>query len=451
MSCESLSVQLIAHLESALPPGEDRDVLDHLEGCKSCSQRLASYRTVRDRIAASARALPAPALEGPVMAAVRAAESSARAGGSPGWFLDRARGRRRTWRLGVATAAFAALTLAFALLWLPQGTQAWSIEQSIEATRPFRALRLSGTFGGRAKCELWARSSGDGARSERLLIRIHDGPTIWTDGNATYTLEPRSRVVYVDDAQTANFSPWPGARLFELVKRVGWRAVDTRWHFPSRRGVVVEWSLMSARGPSSAVAEFDVETKLLVAFRQWDNMDRRGTPGFEAHQITYLQALPDDAFSVDLPAGVTYRTRDVEVAEAALGLLSLDDSGIETSDLTLGEAGRRVVSRMWDAVTTHDLDGFRRVCPLTRAWTDEVLSALLGSDTDPEAVVEVLDVQPGVQRGHSSLGPLSVVTSRVRHRDGGEYEEKTIVQHRLAGPTPSCVVYSTYGQAYRLE
>jgi hypothetical protein len=39
----------------------------------------------------------------------------------------------------------------------------------------------------------------------------------------------------------------------------------------------------------------------------------------------------------------------------------------------------------------------------------------------------------------------------VRHRDGGLYEEKVIVQHRLAGATPSCVIYSNYGQPYRLE
>jgi hypothetical protein len=39
----------------------------------------------------------------------------------------------------------------------------------------------------------------------------------------------------------------------------------------------------------------------------------------------------------------------------------------------------------------------------------------------------------------------------VRRRDGGLYEEKIIVQHRLTGTTPSCVVYAPYGQAYRLE
>jgi hypothetical protein len=76
---------------------------------------------------------------------------------------------------------------------------------------------------------------------------------------------------------------------------------------------------------------------------------------------------------------------------------------------------------------------------------------VLGRDGDPDAVVEVVAVEPGVARGHSALGPVSVVTSRVRRRDGGLYEEKIIVQHRLSGATPSCVVYAPYGQPYRLE
>jgi hypothetical protein len=452
MCCEDLSDRLTAHLEaSPAEKVEDLSLLEHLAGCESCRGRLAGFQVVRDRLAAAARALPEPSLEAPVMAAIRMAGGPGRgaAARSAGWRRVVAGGA--TWRWRLATAACGGLVLALILLWPFQGTQAWSIEQSIAATRPLRALRLSGTLGGSAECQLWARSSSDGARSNRLLIRINDGPTIWTDGNATYTLEPRSRVVQVDDAQTANFNPWPGARLFELVKRVGVRTVDTRWHFPARRGVVVEWSLMSAKGPTSAVAEFDVESKLLVAFQQWDNMDRHGPAGFEARDIAYFDDLPDSAFAVELPDGVTYHTRDVEVAQPAVGLLSLADAGVETSGLEPGEAGRRTVKALWDAILARDFSGLRKMCPLMRTWTDQALSATLGNDTDADAVVEVLEIRPGVTRGHSSLGPLSVVASRVRHRDGGIYEEKMIVQHRPSGPAPSCVVYSIYGQPYRIE
>ena len=325
---------------------------------------------------------------------------------------------------------------------------------SPEGTRPFRALHLRGSFGGNAECELWARSSADRARSQRLLIRIGRRAPIlvWAEGNATYSYDPGRRTVYTDDALTAGFDPWPGPKLFAMAHAAGVRVIDTRWRLPARRTVVVEWSLLSGLGPTSARAEFDLETKLLVALRQWDNMDQRGVPAFESNDITFLPDLPDDAFAVDLPPGVSYQPKPLEVRESLLGLLSLGDAGIQTPDMSIGEAGRRIVTEMWKTLIARDVDGFKRLCPAARTWSDELVGVLiLGRDGDPDAVVEVVAVEPGVGRGHSSLGPVSVVTSRVRRRDGGLYEEKIIVQHRLAGSTPRAVIYSPYGHPYRLE
>jgi hypothetical protein len=107
---------------------------------------------------------------------------------------------------------------------------------------------------------------------------------------------------------------------------------------------------------------------------------------------------------------------------------------------------------MWQTLLTRDADGFQRLCPEARAWSNELVRLLiLGRAHDPDAVVEPVAVDPGVVRGHSALGPVSVVTSRVRHRDGGLDDEKTILQHRLTGSVPLCVIYSIHGQAYRLE
>jgi hypothetical protein len=333
----------------------------------------------------------------------------------------------RVWRLGLGTAGLAVLLVAIAAVFLREPSRAWSMEASIEATRPFRALHLRGSFGGNADCELWARSWADRARSQRLLIRIgRRAPIpIWTEGNATHYYDPGRRTVYTDDAHTAGFNPWPGPKLFAMAQAAGVRMIDTRWHLPGRRTVVVEWSLLGGLGPTSARAEFDRETKLLVALRPWDNMDQRGVPAFESDDITFLSDLPEDAFLVDLPPGVSYQPKPLEVRESLLGLLSLGDAGIQTPGTSIGEAGRRIVTEMW--------------------------KTLIARDGDADAVVEVVAVEPGVGRGHSSLGPVSVVTSRVRRRDGGLYEEKIIVQHLLAGSIPRAVVYAPYGQPYRLE
>jgi len=454
MPCDIARDDLIAVLESTASPEAAEEVLGHLEACEECRAAMEAYRALQARLEASARASVSPALERRVMALVQPDAPGETDAPSLDSWPARLLAGARAWRLGLGTAGLAALAVAVAFLVAREPSQAWSMEASIEATRPFRALHLRGSFGGNAECELWARSSADRARSQRLLIRIgRRAPIlIWTEGNATYTYDPGRRTVYTDDAHTAGFNPWPGPKLFAMAQAAGVRMIDTRWRLSGRRTVVVEWSLLGGLGPTSARAEFDLETKLLVALTQWDNMDQRGVPAFESDDITYLPDLPDDAFAVDLPPGVSYEPKPLEVKESLLGLLALGDAGIQTPDMSIGEAGRRIVTEMWQALIARDVDGFKRLCPAARGWSDELVRVLiLGRDGDPDAVVEVVAVEPGVARGHSALGPVSVVTSRVRRRDGGLYEEKIIVQHRLTGATPSCVVYAPYGQAYRLE
>jgi hypothetical protein len=451
MSCEKYREDLIGVFESTATPDAAEAVRMHLDTCEACRAEMRQYRALRTRLEASAAAAAQPALEDRVMARVpRTSPGVPPAEGVDGWpsrlFLG-----ARAWRLGLGTAGLAAVLVTAAVLFFHEPSQAWSIEQSIAATRPFQALHLRGTLGGASRCELWARTATDRPRSQRLLMRIAGGPIVWTEGNATHYYQPGSGVVYTDDALTAGFNPWPGPRLLEMARAAGPLTVDTRWRFPNRRSVVVEFSLLSNRGPMSARLEFDSETKLLVGLRQWDNMERRGVPGFESDEISFLTDLPDEAFSVDVPAGVRYQQKEVEVAEPVLGLLSLEDAGIPTPGLPLDEASRRIVAEMWQALLKGDLEGFRRLCPVTRNLSGDLLKLMLGGRDDPDAAVEVVAVEPGVQRGHSRLGPVSVVTSRVRHRDGGLYEEKIIVQHRLAGSAPSCVIYSIYGQPYRLE
>jgi hypothetical protein len=451
MACDTHRDRLVEILESNETPDPSEPALSHLGTCPSCRAEFDEIRALRARLAAAGRAAPQPALEGAVMARIPPKTQAAPAVDASGsWPVRLLLGARR-WRLGLGTAGLVALVLVIAAVLGREPSHAWSIEQSIEAMRPYRALHLHGTMGGNARCELWTRTSADHVTTERLLMQIAGGPIVWIEGNATYYFDPNSQVVYTDDAQTAGFNPWPGPRLFEMAQAVGVRMVDTRWVFPASRRVVTEWSILTTRGPTSARAEFDLETKLLTSLSQWDNMDRQGPPGFEAHDIEYLSNLSDETFKVDLPAGVRYQPTPLEVAESVLGVLAMPDAGMPTPDTALDEAGRRIVSQMWKAVLAQDLASFRRLCPIARGWSDELLRATLGRADDPDAVVEVVEVGRGVVRGHSRLGPLSVVSSRVRHGDGKLYEEKTIVQHRPDGSTPSCVIYSNYGASYRLD
>jgi hypothetical protein len=447
MSCTTCH-DVTAHLESTLAPEEERAVVAHLDACPPCRAAADACEQLRTRLRAAASASPAPALEEAVMSAIASTTIGVPSARRSAWHTNTLV-VRRPWRFALGATGFAALVLVMATVLLWEPSHAWSIEQSIEAVRPYHALQLTGTLGGKVRCRIWARSADSPSGSSRLLMRFDNGVLVWTDRNATHNYEPGSRVVPTDDAQTAGFNPWPGPQLFELARASGIRQVDTRWHFPRTRTVVTEWSFMGVNGPTSARAEFDLDTKLLVGIRQWENMDLRGVPAFEADEISYLSDLPDSAFEVDVPKDVTFRLKDVEVRESLLGLLSLGDAGMLAEGLPLEEAARRAVTKMWDALIARDLAALKRLSPIAR---DEQLSAVISSAIDgPDGAVAVVSVDAGVQRGHSALGPLTVVTSRVRHRSGGLYEEKFIVQHRLMGAVPSCVVAGPYGSAFRLE
>jgi hypothetical protein len=216
--------------------------------------------------------------------------------------------------------------------------------------------------------------------------------------------------------------------------------------------VVVEFSLVGAAGPSSWLAEFDATTKLLLGWRQWANLERRGDPAFEARTITYSRELPDEVFAVDLPLDASHRLKDVTVADEMIGMLAMPDTGMDAPGLTVEAAAERIVGELWHAVLQRDLARFRRLCPVATLSSDELLKVMVGMVEGPSGVVELVKVGPAVRRGHSKLGPLTVVSSVARHRDGGLYQGKVIVQHRLTGATPSCVVYAGYGlSSYRLE
>jgi hypothetical protein len=81
----------------------------------------------------------------------------------------------------------------------------------------------------------------------------------------------------------------------------------------------------------------------------------------------------------------------------------------------------------------------------------ELIRTALGGIDGQDAVVEVLEIGEPVRRGHSRLGPVVVVPSRGRHRNGKIYEEKRIIRFRFGEGAASWVVYSGSGVPYQLE
>lgn len=63
------------------------------------------------------------------------------------------------------------------------------------------------------------------------------------------------------------------------------------------------------------------------------------------------------------------------------------------------------------------------------------------------AIVQVLKIGGIEKTGSSKLGPLALVPSWIRHRDGSVEEVWMIVQFRKTAHGTSCVVYGQHGYA----
>jgi len=451
--------QLTALAEECLANREKAVVEEHVQECEWCRKQLSRIGDVRLRLTASAQAVQLSSMEDAVLSRIdRERETQTRRMSAWSRSLHRIRelGASAAVRAASVSAALIIIVVLVGVFYY-EPSQAWSLEQSIEAVEGKRGVHFAGSLtmeGSRVECQMWVRGRQGESRMQDLLLRAENGVTVWVSGNATYFYLPPDPVVYKDDAQTAGFTHWPGAAFLRLLQKVARNAeVDYRFDFfAARRLAVLKAQLVDMGGPKSFILEFDPTSKLLVRLKSWNNYDWSGDPTFQADSVTYLDSVPDSLFKVDLPYGVVYRDRDVPVAAETVGLLTTPSSGLSLPGLSEEEASRRIVEGVYAAEINQDLSAFRRLAPLASLWDDEQLQTLLAGTDGQENVVELVEVGEPRRRGRSSLGPLIVVPVVVRHKDGRLYEHKIIVQiRRGAGRDFSCVVYGPYGVPYPVE
>jgi hypothetical protein len=294
--------------------------------------------------------------------------------------------------------------------------------------------------------DCWAKASPSGELSDEIVLKGSNGALVWVKDNKTYYYNPQGKTVEVDDAKTAGFSPWLGPELFTMVSKADDATTVLGKDSTTGRGrVVMTGSLVTAVGPISWLIEFDLETKLPVSYTQWDNTRRSGAPKYSIVKITYFEDLSDSFLAVDIPRDVSYTPKAIVLPEANLALLGNPEHGIGTEGMTQDHAARQILEQVYQASMAGDLRMFRKLCPLTAAWSDGMLRAVIIGDDDAKRLEEVLEIGAICRQGSSRLGPFVVVPTRVKTKDGRTWEGKNIVQFRRIDGRESCVVYGPYG------
>jgi hypothetical protein len=357
--------------------------------------------------------------------------------------IVRALARSTTARLATGTA----VVLFIVAIATRVSQPVWAVEETIAAVQKYRACNLTLLIGPGVAYDFWATAEPSGELSGDVTLKGTNGSAIWVKNNKTYYYDRGSHTVEVDDAKTAGFQPWLGPRLFRLIaKAEDARAVYAKDPASGRELVVMTGSMVTVAGHISWSVEFDQETKLPVALKQWENPQRSGAPAVSEVRIAYYQELPKDALNVEVPAGAIYREKPIVLPDGNLERMNNPDQGISAEGMTRAEAASKILEQTYQAIIDGDLASIRRLCPLTTPWSDEMLrSVMLNEGEESMRLAQVVDIGGIVREGYDRVGPFLVLPVRVRTRGGKLWDQKHIVQFRLIGGRESCVVYGPYG------
>lgn len=330
-------------------------------------------------------------------------------------------------------------------------TPAFAISQSIEALKDFKAIHLI-TITPDATAEIWMRSNKSGTQSTDIVARLNNGAVVWVKNGSTYYYEPGKNTVSFEPAVTQGVSPWLGPILIErLSKTASSKIIYSKDPVTDRDYATLIGSINDTQGVQSFAIEFDVETKMPVSIKQWQNMDRHGIPAQYAPKITYYKELDDEVFDVKISGNPAYVEKPLTIPQENIGLLSNPDDGISTEGLTQQQACEQILRDTYRAVIEGDSATLKRLSPLAKNWNDELINSVVFRKGQNDQIVEVTHIGKISKTGQTKLGPIAAVPVEIRKKDGTKYEEKMIIQFRQIGGKASCVVHGPYGNSREIE
>jgi len=373
-------------------------------------------------------------------------------GHDPGLWRRIMKNRKSPW---IAAAAVIAVALSISLLDI-FSAPAWALEETIAALKKYRGLHMKAVIidgaGRSMDCELWLRANKTGMQSQDFILRTAQGTIVWVRDGATYEYDPASNTVYFEKAVTQGFSHWFGPRLFALLQRADNKQViygdDPA---TGRMRVTFRCSLVDMEGPESWVFEFDGQTKLPVSLKQWSNLDRSGAPSFWAREIVYYEQLPDSEFIPTIPQDASYVEKEPTIPQNNLSVLADPRSGISCQGLTKEQAAQEIIRQICAAVKDEDLSTFKRLCPLTEMWGDDLLEAVVFGLAPEDRLAEVVEIASIMKQGKTPLGTYVIIPLTLRRQDDSLWQEKLIVQFREGGAETTCVVHGPYGMPVQIE
>ncbi len=234
-----------------------------------------------------------------------------------------------TWRIImksplVKVAAVAVLIVACLIgvfMFNRTSSVAWAIEQSIEALSKYNAVVFEGSESfmdedGKLQMrtgKTWWVANEDQTKVKKERTDM-DGVTILiANGQETWRYDPQTNTV-IKNRPYGMPEHWIGGRFLEQLRAFHESGLMNHWEVTyskdpvtgkQRAFLTIAWLDKRYNGPRSLWFEFDVESKLVVSLKQWENANWEGPPRIVSEKITYYENLPDELFEFEIPDGAT--------------------------------------------------------------------------------------------------------------------------------------------------
>ena len=347
------------------------------------------------------------------------------------------------------------IAVCLTMLLISEPRKAWAIEETIEALKKYNAAYISGTYleptGVYHGIEMWMQNDGNDPQTNKVLVKLDNGMTVWTKDKSTYTYFPEAEAVYYENAITTGFSHWIGPEFYKLLSTL--KDCETTYNYdPATRQeyATLSGSIKDVSGDQTFEVEFDVSSKLMTSIKKWNNARRKGKPEFYASEIKYYKQLPDSTFEVKLPANITYYEKQISIPQENLTDLGNPKYGMPIDGLTKNEAAKTILDKLYTAILEDDLSTIRKLVPHTSKWSDDSLRKILKIGFENQGA-EILEIGDIIQESSSPLGPIAVVPVKSKRLDRSIWQDKVIIQFRNINGKESCVIHGPHGLPVRLE
>jgi len=224
----------------------------------------------------------------------------------------------------LATAAVIIVAVVLSVTILNKSTSTvWAIEQSIEAVSQYKAVLVEGldselTWREGGSLELrpfkaWAVANKDQTMIEKYRHEVNGVPIITTNGQKTWRYDSQTNTVRIENRPYIASECWCGSQFLEQIKSFlgedipNWEVTYSKDPATDKQRAFLKIAWLEERynGPRSMWLEFDVESKLPVGLKQWENANWEGPPALVVEKITYHENFPDNLFEFEVPEGAT--------------------------------------------------------------------------------------------------------------------------------------------------